>query len=109
MTKFMDTELLRFRKSLDPSECLLDQDKDEEEEDESMRICRKSFQDITVQFMRRRNQDHLANSLQISKSFNSCLKVKVRCRHQSGSLLVAVTTVGRSAGTLTELSPTILI
>lgn len=82
MTEFMETELDRFRKSLEPSECLLDQYKDEDEEDESMRICRKSFQDFTLQFMRRRNEEHLASSLQISKSFNSCLKVKVRCRHQ---------------------------
>lgn len=114
MTEFMEKELVGFRKSLECSESLPDQYKDEDEEDESMRMCRKSFQEIVLQFMRKRNQDCLANMLQISKSFNSCLKVKVRCRsiksdQQSRSLPVAVTTVGRSAGTLTELSTTILI
>lgn len=83
MTKFVETELLRIRKTLDPSECLPDQRKaEDEDEDESMEVCRKTVQDLTLQFMRKRKQDHLANSLQIRKSFNRCLKVKlkVRCR-----------------------------
>uniref|UniRef100_H2RW69 NLR family CARD domain-containing protein 3-like n=1 Tax=Takifugu rubripes TaxID=31033 RepID=H2RW69_TAKRU len=65
VVEFVDKELIRIKKTLDPSECLLDQreDEDEDEEDESMRICRKAFQDIMLQFLRRRQQDHLADIL----------------------------------------------
>lgn len=87
MTQFMEAELVRIRKSLDPSECLPDSWKDEDvedDEDENIGVCRNAVQDLTLQFMRKWKLDPLANSLQISKSFNRCLKVKlkVRRRHQ---------------------------
>lgn len=65
LAEFMQEELIRVKRSLDPSECL--QCIDEDEEDESIRICRKSFQDITLHFMTKRKQDHLADILQNSK------------------------------------------
>lgn len=77
ITSFVETALVRLRKSLDPSQSLLHQyHDDDDEEDEGTRICRKSFVDFAAQFMRRQNQDHLANGLQISKRFLGCLKVR---------------------------------
>lgn len=64
VAEFEEKELIRIKKTLDPSECVLDQ---HEDEDEGMRICRKAFQDIVLQFMRRRQEDHLANILLNSK------------------------------------------
>lgn len=64
VAEFVEKELIRIKRTLDSSESLLDQrEDDEDEEDESMRICRKAFQDIMLQFMRRRQQDHLADIL----------------------------------------------
>lgn len=63
VAEFVEKELIRTKKSLDQSDYLLDQPEDEDEEDESTRICRKAFQDIMLQFLRRRQQDHLADIL----------------------------------------------
>lgn len=115
MTQFMEAELARIRKSLDPSECLPDPWKDEDvedDEDESKKVCKKAVQDLALQFMRKQKLESLANCLQISKSFNRCLKVKLKIRRRHRltltdrhSLLVAMTTMGKSA----ELYTTILV
>lgn len=63
VAEFVEKELIRIKKSLDPSDCLIDQREDEDEEDEGMRICRKGFQDIVRQFLRRRQRDDLADIL----------------------------------------------
>lgn len=73
MVTFVKNELKKIQRVLSPDypECLESQREDEEElgseDEEQRRSSRKSFLQITVNFLRRMKQEELAERLQSSK------------------------------------------